>query len=361
MGHGMRAGQVSGGIDGLQTGEGWEQFDSGGGMESLRLDSRPESGDGFHCLLTTISGADIPELMSEACLLAVYEAGGAFAVEPSMSYFGTAQACLAEGSALVAMIRELQEGEAPLGDEAVKARLGEILPGRGWRSMSDEDVARSEAALRVSRPSLRTAASEGDPWVADQQARLQTYAKGWDSWHTGGGCMALALHDSESRDGFHCLVTDDGGMEIPEHAEAPSLLGVYDPDGQVVFEPEKFFHGGAAACLQEGMAVIQAIRDLRAVRPDATPDDVRLHLEGFLPQRGWREMDLVARVLEPAFRHPVLGSVGISEDEKDTQFWVLSPAGAVLYEVTDQLDPEMKAQQLTAWRERPGANPGGGA
>jgi hypothetical protein len=46
--------------------------------------------------------------------------------------------------------------------------------------------------------------------------------------HTGGGCLAYALHSS---DGFYLWITDLDGVSLPEAEDAPCNWGVYDPKG----------------------------------------------------------------------------------------------------------------------------------
>jgi hypothetical protein len=312
-------------------------------MVSLRLDARPDTGDGFYCLVTTISGVDAPERMGQESLLSVYDEAGEFAGKPSMSFFGTAEACMAEGSDVIEVIRAIQDR---FDSDGVKARLQGILVVRGWRSMTQEDVKRSEEALHGTRTGLREAAQVDGAF----QERYRELLKGWDGWHTGGGCMALVRHvRQDTKDGHYCLVTDDEGGEIPSGPDAPSLLGVYDDDGKVVFEPEKFFHGSAMACLLEGVAVTQAIRELEASHPGVAGEEVAAHLMRFLPERGWREPDIVPRTLDVAFRDPIFGLIGIADDGKGPRFWSLSPAGEVLQEVTDRLNPSDRAVQAAIW------------
>lgn len=61
-------------------------------------------------------------------------------------------------------------------------------------------------------------------------ARLEL--AGFETYHTGGGCMSLARH---LPDGSRWLVTDEGGTEIPSPDEKIGV-GHYGEDGEILFE-----------------------------------------------------------------------------------------------------------------------------
>lgn len=63
-----------------------------------------------------------------------------------------------------------------------------------------------------------------------RDARLEL--AGFEPYHTGGGCQALARH---LPDGSHWLVTDEGGTEIPSPEETIGV-GHYGKQGDVYFE-----------------------------------------------------------------------------------------------------------------------------
>ena len=63
----------------------------------------------------------------------------------------------------------------------------------------------------------------------DMSALKELSKLGFVEWHTGGGCMALALPFT---DGSYILVTDGGGTDIPSTDETTCMVSQYDTDGQ---------------------------------------------------------------------------------------------------------------------------------
>jgi hypothetical protein len=64
---------------------------------------------------------------------------------------------------------------------------------------------------------------KANPMGAVKPKLLTTQFPGWKEHHTGGGCMALKLE----KDFGYFLITDNGGLSIPEVSDTEITLGAF--------------------------------------------------------------------------------------------------------------------------------------